>query len=333
MNTAQPESLLGGTLDMDAPEGEEETAVSSPSCISWLCTAEDASTRVDACLSKHSELSRSRIAALIAEGALTLDGEVETKAAVKVKAGQMLRLTLPQVRSAGIEAEDIPLSILYQDADIAVVDKPCGMVVHPAAGNERGTLVNALLYHVRDLSGIGGEMRPGIVHRLDKDTSGLILIAKNDRAHAALSEQFKARTMEKHYRAVAYGAFSQQSGRIDAPIARHPVDRKRMAVVQGGKPSATEWRVLEPLQGATYLDVHLLTGRTHQIRVHMHSIGHPLLGDCIYAPNLKTRVWIPRLMLHAYSLAFTHPATGERMELTAPLPEAFLKTLQKLRQA
>lgn len=298
--------------------------------IEWVCTPEDAGARVDACLCRHSELSRSRIASLIEEGALTIDGAVVTRAAARVQEGQRLRLALPQVRSVQIDAQDIPLDILYQDADIVVVNKPCGMVVHPAAGNESGTLVNALLYHVHDLSGIGGEMRPGIVHRLDKDTSGLILIAKNDRAHAAMSEQFKARTMEKHYRAVAYGSFSQDHGRIDAPIARHPVDRKRMAVVEGGKPSVTEWRVLQRLQRAAYLDVHLLTGRTHQIRVHMHSIGHPLLGDPIYAPNLKTGVRIPRLMLHAYSLAFTHPTTLERMELTAPLPEIFMETLQKL---
>ena len=174
-------------------------------------------------------------------------------------------------------------------------------------------------------------MRPGIVHRLDKDTSGLILIAKNDAAHASLSEQFKARTMEKHYRAIAHGSFSKEEGMIDAPIGRHPIDRKKMAVVPNGKPSRTAWRVLEHLSGAAYLDVHLLTGRTHQIRVHMLSIGHPLLGDPIYAPKLKTPVRIPRLMLHAYSLAFTHPTTGERMRFCAPLPAAFEETLQKLR--
>lgn len=205
------------------------------------------------------------------------------------------------------------------------------MVVHPAAGNEDGTLVNALLYHVKDLSGIGGEMRPGIVHRLDKDTSGLILIAKNDRAHAILSEQFKERSMEKHYRAVAFGGFKEESGLINAPIARHPVDRKKMAIVPDGKPSQTEWKVLERVKGATYLDVHLLTGRTHQIRVHMQSIGHPLLGDPIYAPNIKTSVHVPRLMLHAYSLAFTHPTSGDRMEFYAPLSDQFETVLEKMR--
>lgn len=293
-------------------------------------TAEDAGLRADALLCRRTELSRSRIAALIQEGALRVDGAVEVKPALKAETGQHFVLTVPQARPVDIVPQDIPLDILYQDEDIAVVNKPCGMVVHPAAGNEDGTLVNALLYHVHDLSGIGGEMRPGIVHRLDKDTSGLILIAKNDRAHAAMGEQFKQRSMEKHYRAVAYGGFAQEHGLIDAPIARHPVDRKRMAVVPGGKPSQTAWSVISHLKGATYLDVHLLTGRTHQIRVHMHSVGHPLLGDRIYAPNLKTAVHIPRLMLHAYSLSFTHPTTGERMNLVAPLPEKFVTTLDKL---
>ena len=292
---------------------------------------EDAGKRLDAFLREHTELSRSRIAALISEGAASVDGVAEDKPACKVEAGRLYRLSVPEAKPVDIAAQNIPLSILYQDADVVVVDKPCGMVVHPAAGNEDRTLVNALLYHVHDLSGIGGEMRPGIVHRLDKDTSGLILIAKNDRAHAALGEQFKSRTMEKHYRAVICGAFDDEHGLIDAPIARHPTDRKRMAVVPGGKPSQTEWTVLERLKGASYLDVHLLTGRTHQIRVHMKSVGHPLLGDRIYAPNLKLPVRIPRLMLHAYSLAFDHPSTGDRMRIEAPLPEAFLQTLDKLR--
>lgn len=287
--------------------------------------------RIDAYLRENTEFSRSRIAALMLEGAVAVNGKVQQKPSFKVCAGQTIMLRVPQVKDVDIVAQDIPIDILYQDADVVIVNKPCGMVVHPAAGNEDGTLVNALLYHVKDLSGIGGEMRPGIVHRLDKDTSGLILIAKNDRAHAILSDQFKERSMEKHYRAVAFGNFQQESGLIDAPIARHPVDRKKMAIVADGKPSQTEWSVLERLRGATYLDVHLLTGRTHQIRVHMHSIGHPLLGDPIYAPNLKTSVRIPRLMLHAYSLAFTHPVSGEWMEFQAPLPEQFEITIEKLR--
>lgn len=292
---------------------------------------EDTNTRIDAYLSAHTELSRSRIASLMQEGAVCVDGKTAVKPSLKVSVGQKIELTMPEVRPVTIEPQDIPIDILYQDSDVVIVNKPCGMVVHPAAGNENHTLVNALLYHVHDLSGIGGEMRPGIVHRLDKDTSGLILIAKNDKAHTALSEQFKERSMEKHYRAVAFGNYRDDHGLIDAPIARHPVDRKKMAIVRDGKPSQTEWTVLERLKSATYLDVHLLTGRTHQIRVHMQSIGHPLLGDVIYAPNIKTGVHIPRLMLHAYSLAFTHPATGERMTVTAPIPDQFALTIDKLK--
>ena len=299
--------------------------------IELLVTQENDGMRIDAYLRANTEFSRSRVSSLMLEGAIFVDGQVQVKPSFKVCAGQHVTLAVPQVREVSIEPQNIPIDILYQDSDVVIVNKPCGMVVHPAAGNEDRTLVNALLYHVKDLSGIGGEMRPGIVHRLDKDTSGLILIAKNDRAHTILSEQFKERSMEKHYRAVAFGNFKEEEGLIDAPIARHPVDRKKMAIVPDGKPSQTEWKILERLKGATYLDVHLLTGRTHQIRVHMHSIGHSLLGDRIYAANIKTNVHIPRLMLHAYSLAFTHPTTGERMELCAPLPEKFEATLAKLR--
>ena len=299
--------------------------------IELIVAPQDDGKRIDAYLRENTDFSRSRIAALMAEGAVKVEGKAQSKPSFKVSAQQRVMLTVPEVKEVDIVAQNIPLDILYQDADVVIVNKPCGMVVHPAAGNEDGTLVNALLYHVQDLSGIGGEMRPGIVHRLDKDTSGLILIAKNDRAHAILSDQFKDRSMEKHYRAVAFGGFREESGLIDAPIARHPVDRKKMAVVADGKPSQTEWKVIERLKGATYLDVHLLTGRTHQIRVHMNSIGHSLLGDSIYAPNMRTNVHIPRLMLHAYSLAFTHPTTGEKMEMIAPIPEKFMATLEKLR--
>lgn len=299
--------------------------------IELIVLPHESGMRIDAYLSMNTDMSRSRAAVLIQDGLVKDERKVLNKPSIKVEAGQHIMLTIPQVKEVEIVPQNIPLDILYQDSDVVVVNKPCGLVVHPAAGNEDGTLVNALMYHIKDLSGIGGEMRPGIVHRLDKDTSGLILIAKNDRAHAILSEQFKERSMEKHYRAVAFGSFKDECGLIDAPIARHPVDRKKMAIVPGGKASQTEWKVLESLKGATYLDVHLLTGRTHQIRVHMHSVGHPLMGDSIYAPNIKHPVHIPRLMLHAYSLAFTHPTTEERMTVVAPLPEAFITTLSKLR--
>jgi 23S rRNA pseudouridine1911/1915/1917 synthase len=225
-----------------------------------------------------------------------------------------------------LEPEPLPLSILYEDDDVAVVYKPRGMVVHPAAGNERGTRVHALLYHLKDLSGIGGVARPGIVHRLDKDTSGLLLVAKHDAAHQALSAQLKARTRCKLYGALAAGGFSQAAGRIDAPIARDPRDRKRMAVVEGGRPASTEYRVAGCVGKDSLLCLRLITGRTHQIRVHLRSAGHPVLGDPLYGG--KRAADVSRLMLHAYKLAFTQPTNGERVVVTAPWPDDFLRNLQ-----
>ena len=282
--------------------------------------------RLDVFLSEQSGLTRSRVATLMEEGHVTVDGQAVTKAGLKAKAGQRVTLTVPAPKPAVPEAQDIPLTILYQDADLAVVVKPCGMVVHPAAGNEDGTLVNALLHHLDSLGGIGGELRPGIVHRLDKDTSGLLLVAKNDAAQLALSEQLSGRKMEKHYRALVEGNLSQDEGRIEAAIARSKKDRKKMAVDPEGREAITEWTVLARGRGVTLLDVHILTGRTHQIRVHMKHIGHPVCGDPIYGSPKGAKV--SRLMLHAYSLAFTHPRTGERMVFTAPLPEEFLRGLR-----
>ena len=282
--------------------------------------------RLDVFLSEQSGLTRSRVATLMEEGHVTVDGQAVTKAGLKAKAGQRVTLTVPAPKPAVPEAQDIPLTILYQDADLAVVVKPCGMVVHPAAGNEDGTLVNALLHHLDSLGGIGGELRPGIVHRLDKDTSGLLLVAKNDAAQLALSEQLSGRKMEKHYRALVEGNLSQDEGRIEAAIARSKKDRKKMAVEPDGREAITEWTVLARGRGVTLLDVHILTGRTHQIRVHMKHIGHPVCGDPIYGSPKGAKV--SRLMLHAYSLAFTHPRTGERMVFTAPLPEEFLRGLR-----
>ncbi len=282
--------------------------------------------RLDVLLSEMSGLTRSRIANLVEEGCVTVDGAAVTKPGMKARAGQTIALRIPAPKPAIPQAQDIPLTILYQDADIAVVVKPCGMVVHPAAGNEDGTLVNALLHHLDSLGGIGGELRPGIVHRLDKDTSGLLLVAKNDAAQVALSEQLSARSMEKHYRALVEGNIREDSGRIEAAIARSRKDRKKMAVDDEGREAITEWTVLERGRTATLLDVHILTGRTHQIRVHMRHIGHPVCGDPIYGNPKGAKV--PRLMLHAYSLAFTHPRTGERMTFTAELPEAFCKGMK-----
>lgn len=282
------------------------------------CAIGDGS-RLDVLLPKADEtLSRSQAARLIREGYVQVDGRVEEKPAFKADKGANVTWRLPEVREAENAAQDIPLEILYQDEHIAVVVKPEGMVVHPAAGNPDGTLVNALLFHLDHLSGIGGEMRPGIVHRLDKDTSGVMLVAKNDQAHASLSEQLSLRTMEKHYRAMVMGKMKESEGRIEKAIDRDKNDRKKMAIDPNGRMAITEWRVLREYGDKTLLDVHILTGRTHQIRVHMRSLGHPVLGDPIYGfakmPHAK------RLMLHAYSLTFTHPVTGERMTFTAPCP-------------
>ncbi|MBR4539988.1 MAG: RluA family pseudouridine synthase [Clostridia bacterium] len=274
--------------------------------------------RLDVILSKDGELSRSRAAALIKDGCVMVNGQVETKPSFKAEAGAAIILDMPEIKPAKAEAQDIPLEILYQDAHLAVVVKPCGMVVHPAAGNDDGTLVNALLFHLDSLSGIGGEMRPGIVHRLDKDTSGLLLVAKNDAVHAALSRQLSDREMEKHYRAMVYGKMKAPDGVIEKPIGRSKTDRKKMAVDENGRWAKTEWKVLKEYPDRTLLDVHIITGRTHQIRVHMASIGHPVLGDVLYGH--KRMPDAPRLMLHAYSLAFTHPVTGERMQFTAKCP-------------
>ena len=278
--------------------------------------------RLDVQLAEASGLTRSRVAALMEQGLCLVDGRAEVKAGAKARPGQQVVLTVPAPKPAVPQAEDIPLEILYQDDDLAVVVKPCGMVVHPAAGNEDGTLVNALLHHLDSLGGIGGELRPGIVHRLDKDTSGLLLVAKNDAAQLALSRQLQERQMEKHYRALVDGLMKEPSGRVEAPIARSKKDRKKMAVDPEGREAVTEWAVLAEGRGVTLLDVHILTGRTHQIRVHMKHLGHPVCGDPIYGSLRGARV--PRLMLHAWSLAFTHPRTGERMMFTAELPEEFL---------
>ncbi len=282
--------------------------------------------RLDVLLSEQSGLTRSRVATLMEEGHVTVDGTPVAKAGLKAKPGQTITLTIPAPKPAVPEAQDIPLTILYEDNDLAVVVKPCGMVVHPAAGNEDGTLVNALLHHLDSLGGIGGELRPGNVHRLDKDTSGLLLVAKNDASQLALSEQLSARTMEKHYRALVEGSLREDSGRIEAAIARSKKDRKKMAVDPEGREAITEWTVLARGNGVTLLDVHILTGRTHQIRVHTKHIGHPVCGDPIYGASKGAKV--SRLMLHAYSLAFTHPTTGERLTFTADLPEEFLRSMR-----
>lgn len=282
--------------------------------------------RLDVIAAEMGESSRSQAAKWIEQGLCRVNEIVRSKPGYGVATGDNVELTVPDPVELTVEKEDIPLEILYEDEDVAVVNKPCGMVVHPAPGNETGTLVNALLYAMDDLSGIGGVKRPGIVHRLDKDTSGLLLVAKNDQSQLALSRQLQERQMEKHYRALVEGNLREDSGRIDQPIARSKKDRKKMAIDPEGRPSITDWTVLARGRNVTLLDVHILTGRTHQIRVHMKSIGHPVCGDPIYGSGRGAKV--PRLMLHAYTLSFTHPRTGERMTFTAPLPEEFVQGLR-----
>ena len=277
------------------------------------------------------DVTRSRAGALIKDGCALVNGTVQTKAGFKLRAGDIVSFTLPAAEPASIEAQDIHLDILYQDADLAVVYKPSGMVVHPAAGNPDGTMVNALLKHLDQLSGIGGEIRPGIVHRIDKDTSGLLLVAKNDFAHLSLSEQIKEHSVQRAYMAIVQGGFREESGSVEGPIGRHPVDRKKMAIVPDGRDALTYWQVLEPLKGATLLECRLTTGRTHQIRVHMASIGHPLLGDPLYGPKKMPHDIRGGQLLHAFRIGFVHPRTGEEMLFEAPPEDRFIKWKQKLK--
>ena len=282
--------------------------------------------RLDVALAALSRQSRSLGERLIQDGCATVDGKPSLKPGLKLREGQALSLTLPPPEPLTLEPEPMALQLLYEDADLAVVVKPRGLVVHPAAGHSTGTLVHGLLAQLEGLSGIGGAMRPGIVHRLDKDTSGLMLVAKTDRAHQGLSAQIAARTVRKTYLAVVQGTFDESTGIIEAPIARHPTDRKRMAVVEGGKPATSIYRLRTPLTGASLLEVDLITGRTHQIRVHMAWKGHPLLGDVLYGNKQAA----PCLMLHAWKLAFAHPVTGAPLALEADPPEDFVRVVRKL---
>ena len=291
----------------------------------------DAGKRLDKLISEQlPELTRSAVQHLMQDGCVTIAGK-PVKKNTRASAGDVITVELPEPREVEIEPENIPLDIVYEDEDIIVVNKPKGMVVHPAPGNWSGTLVNALMYHCGDsLSGINGEIRPGIVHRIDKDTSGLLVVAKNDRAHQSLAEQIKVHSAGRRYYAVVYGTPREQKGTVNAPIARHPVDRKKMAVISGGREAITHYEVLEQYAGYSYLTFLLETGRTHQIRVHMAHIGHPIIGDPLYGPA-KDKWKLQGQCLHAGELTLTHPATGERMTFQAPLPAYFTTVLQKLR--
>lgn len=276
------------------------------------------------------DLSRSAAAGLIEDGMVMVNGKACPKNH-KVKTGDSVAVIIPPPQSTDLIPEPISIEIIYQDDDIAVINKPKGMVVHPANGHASGTLVNAVLFHLDNLSGINGELRPGIVHRLDKDTSGLLIIAKNDHAHRSLSDQFKERTCEKIYLAVVYGVVKQDEGRIDQPIARSLKDRKKMAVRQDGRKAITEFTVLKRFRDASLLECRLLTGRTHQIRVHMAYIGHPCIGDTQYG-FAKQKYDCNGQALHAYKLSIDHPRTGERMSFEAPVPEYMLNLIERLQK-
>ena len=274
----------------------------------------DFAERLDVFAAAMADVTRSRAGALIADGMAAADGTTQTKAGFRLKPGMRVTLRIPEAAPAAAQAEDIPLNILYQDDDVAVVFKPSGM-----------------LARLDNLSGVGGEIRPGIVHRIDKDTSGLLLVAKNDRAHVSLSEQIKAHSVHRAYMAIVIGNLREDEGFVDAPIGRHPTDRKRMAVVPGGREARTNWFVRERLRGATLIEARLTTGRTHQIRVHMASIGHPVLGDPVYGPKKSPYPVAGGQLLHAYRIGFVHPATGEEMLFEAPPEERFQKWPEKLR--
>ncbi len=285
--------------------------------------AEQDARRLDSFLAEATGISRAQIQRLILEGGVLLNGSPAIAKAA-VKSGDTVLVALPEPAPIEPQAEDIPLSVAYEDADLIVVDKTQGMVVHPAAGNESGTLVNALLYRCKDLSGIGGKIRPGIVHRIDKLTGGLIVAAKNDKAHEALSKQFASHSARRSYIALAAGNFKEDAGTVDAPIERHPTDRKRMCVRQDGRSAVTHWRVIERFGTATFLQFELETGRTHQIRVHMAYLKHPLLGDPVYG-SPAPKLGLTGQALFAYRLQLTHPTTGRLMTFFAPLP-AYMKT-------
>lgn len=300
--------------------------------------AAEAGQRADVFISSQFGLTRTAAARMLSEGNALVCGCPAEKN-FRLREGDLVAVTRPPVRETGTAPEAIPLEILYEDEDIAVVNKPSGMVVHPAAGNERGTLVNALLFHMGGrLSGIGGERRPGIVHRIDKDTSGLLVIAKNDFAHVKLSEGLKTHSIDREYKAIVTGSFRADEGTIDKPIGRNPKDRKKMAVVAGGRPAVTHYRVAERFDGFALLEMKLETGRTHQIRVHLSSIGHPILGDTVYGGG-KTKFekqnagLISGQALHAWRLTLTHPRSGELMHFESALPGNFEALLCKLRIA
>jgi 23S rRNA pseudouridine1911/1915/1917 synthase len=298
---------------------------------SHVVTPADASKRLDVYVSEFVPgLTRSAAQRLIAKGLVTVDGQSERNS-YRLRAGQRVAVTLPEVKATELVAEAVPLTVVYEDCDIIVIDKPAGMVVHPAVGHRRGTLVNALLHHVQDLAGISGEERPGIVHRLDKNTSGLLVVAKHTESLLRLQQQLASRRMGREYVALTHGCPKVWQGTVNAPIGRHPARRKEMAVVPQGRAAVTHYQVLDCLGGYALLACRLETGRTHQIRVHLAYLGHPIVGDEVYGPR-KSPLQLTRHMLHAAKLTLTHPLTGERMEFGSELPAEFRSLLDKLQR-
>ena len=298
----------------------------------YIVEAEGAGQRIDRFLSgEDTGLSRSALQGLVAEGLVLCNGKAPAKS-LKLKAGDIILLEIPDAKPIEAVPQEIPLDIIYEDAHLLVVNKPKGMVVHPAPGNPDGTLVNALLWHCKgSLSGIGGEIRPGIVHRIDMDTTGVIIACKNDMAHNSIAAQLKEHSITRRYQAIVHGVLKDDAGTVEGPIGRHPTDRKKMSInYNNGKSAVTHYKVLKRFRQYTHVECRLETGRTHQIRVHMASIGHPLLGDLVYGPGKCPIPGLQGQTLHAGVLGFIHPRTGEYMEFTAPLPEYFAKLLNTL---
>jgi 23S rRNA pseudouridine1911/1915/1917 synthase len=297
-------------------------------------TDEDRGVRLDVFVPrKYPFFSRSRVKKLIDDGEIQVNGAPVSKAGLKLRSGDIVEIAMREAQPSTVLAQDIPLQILYEDRHLLVIDKPAGMVIHPAPGHREGTLVNAILHHCDDLSGIGGVIRPGIVHRLDKETSGVLLVAKNDETHRHLSDQFKGHRVRKTYKALVFGSPREDEGVIALPVGRHPADRKKMSTnSRRGKEAVTRWRVVERYGEVTLLDVGIETGRTHQIRVHLSNLGYPVIGDRVYGGlgrlksikdvSLRSRLSaMPRQALHAWRIGFTHPVEDREMEFTAPLPE------------
>ncbi len=329
----------------ERPEAAETPPADPGSARRRLTVQDGAGDRLDSWLAAHlPELSRSRLAALLDAGHVTVDGR-QLRKSHRVETGEVVEVDVPPAEPSSLQAEALPLAIVYQDADLAVLDKPAGLVVHPAPGHRSGTLVNALLHHIGDLSGIGGVLRPGIIHRLDRDTSGLLLVAKNDEAHRALAEALKRREIRRGYLAASWGHLAQDRITVDAPIARSHTHRQRMAVVTGGRRALTHFRRLERWTAADLLRAELETGRTHQIRVHLAHIGHPVVGDHVYGPAGARAIsgpgsaWaralekrVPRQFLHATQLAFPHPTSGEVLRFDSPLPPELAAVAEWARQ-